>query len=192
MAVKAKAGKGFYEYPENGEKHLWPELTNLFPPNLEQPSQQDLVDRLMFIQANESAKCYQEDVVRSVADTNVGSIFGWGFAPQHGGTLQFINSMGAKKFVERSRELAEQYGDRFSPAQIVVDMAEKARSLLMPNTASSTAGQSTLNQMADCLQGLRVVDLTRNLPGPLRPVCLPIWEQISSRLSPKMAILPAH
>ena len=64
-------------------------------------------------------------MVRSVADTNVGSIFGWGFAPQHGGTLQFINEMGAKKFVERSRELAEQYGERFAPAQIVVDMAEK-------------------------------------------------------------------
>ena len=31
----------------------------------------------------------------------------------------------------------------------------------MPNSATST-----LNQMADCLQGLRVVDLTRNLPGP--------------------------
>jgi len=118
-------GKGFYEYPENGEKYLWPELTNLFPPAAEQPSQQDLVDRMMFIQANESAKCYQENVVRSVADTNVGSIFGWGFAPQHGGTLQFINSMGAKKFVERSRELAEKYGERFAPAQIVVDMAEK-------------------------------------------------------------------
>ncbi|WP_131667355.1 3-hydroxyacyl-CoA dehydrogenase NAD-binding domain-containing protein [Psychrobacter pygoscelis] len=120
-----KVGKGFYDYPENGEKHLWPELINLFPPKDEQPSQQDLIDRMMFIQANESAKCYQENVVRSVADTNVGSIFGWGFAPQHGGTLQFINEMGAKKFVERSRELAEQYGERFAPAQIVVDMAEK-------------------------------------------------------------------
>lgn len=120
-----KVGKGFYDYPENGEKHLWPELTNLFPPKDEQPSQQDLVDRMMFIQANESAKCYQENVVRSVADTNVGSIFGWGFAPQHGGTLQFINAMGAKKFVERSRELAAQYGERFAPAQIVVDMAER-------------------------------------------------------------------
>jgi 3-hydroxyacyl-CoA dehydrogenase/enoyl-CoA hydratase/3-hydroxybutyryl-CoA epimerase len=120
-----KVGKGFYDYPANGEKRLWPELTNLFPPAAEQPSQQDLVDRMMFIQANESAKCYQENVVRSVADTNVGSIFGWGFAPQHGGTLQFINSMGAKKFVERSRELAEKYGERFAPAQIVVDMAEK-------------------------------------------------------------------
>lgn len=120
-----KVGKGFYDYPANGEKRLWPELTNLFPPAAEQPSQQDLVDRMMFIQANESAKCYQENVVRSVADTNVGSIFGWGFAPQHGGTLQFINSMGVKKFVERSRELAEKYGERFAPAQIVVDMAEK-------------------------------------------------------------------
>lgn len=118
-------GKGFYEYPENGERHLWPELTNLFPTSAEQPSQQDLVDRLMFIQVNESAKCFEEGVVRSVADTNVGSIFGWGFAPQHGGTLQFVNAMGADKFVVRSRELAKQYGERFEPAQILVDMAAK-------------------------------------------------------------------
>ncbi|MFZ2554872.1 3-hydroxyacyl-CoA dehydrogenase NAD-binding domain-containing protein [Psychrobacter sp. BF1] len=118
-------GKGFYEYPENGERHLWPELTNLFPTSAEQPSQQDLVDRLMFIQVNESAKCFEEGVVRSVADTNVGSIFGWGFAPQHGGTLQFVNAMGADKFVARSRELAKQYGERFEPAQILVDMAAK-------------------------------------------------------------------
>ena len=120
-----KVGKGFYDYPENGEKHLWSELTNLFPPVAEQPSQQDLVDRLMFIQVNESAKCYEEDVVRSVADTNIGSIFGWGFAPQHGGTLQFVNAMGADKFVARSRELAKQYGERFEPAKILVEMAEK-------------------------------------------------------------------
>ncbi len=120
-----KVGKGFYDYPENGEKHLWSELTNLFPPVAEQPLQQDLVDRLMFIQVNESAKCYEEDVVRSVADTNVGSIFGWGFAPQHGGTLQFVNAMGAAKFVARSRELAEKYGDRFEPANILIEMAKK-------------------------------------------------------------------
>jgi 3-hydroxyacyl-CoA dehydrogenase/enoyl-CoA hydratase/3-hydroxybutyryl-CoA epimerase len=79
----------------------------------------------MFIQANESAKCYEENVVRSVADTNIGSIFGWGFAPQHGGTLQFINAMGVSAFVERSRELAAKYGERFEPAQILLDMAAK-------------------------------------------------------------------
>lgn len=120
-----KVSKGFYDYPENGEKHLWTELTDLYPTTDEQPSQQDLVDRLLYVQANETAKCYEENVVRTVADANIGSIFGWGFAPNQGGTLQFINSVGVDKFVERSRELAKKHGERFAPAQILVDMAEK-------------------------------------------------------------------
>lgn len=122
-----KVGKGFYDYPESGEKHLWPELTEHYPTAEEQPSQQDLVDRLLYVQANETAKCYEENVVRSVADANVGSIFGWGFAPNQGGTLQFINSIGVNKFVERSRELAAAYGERFEPAKILVEMAEKGQ-----------------------------------------------------------------
>ena len=120
-----KVAKGFYDYPENGEKHLWPELTELYPTTDEQPSQQDLVDRLLYVQANETAKCFEENVVRTVADANVGSIFGWGFAPNQGGTLQFINSVGVDKFVARSRELASKYGERFAPAQILVEMAQK-------------------------------------------------------------------
>lgn len=63
--------------------------------------------------------------VRSVADANIGAIFGWGFAPHHGGTLQFINAMGLEAFITYSRELAEQYGERFQPAQLVLDMAAK-------------------------------------------------------------------
>lgn len=122
-----KVGKGFYDYPENSEKRLWPELTELYPTKEEQPSQQDLVDRLLYVQANETAKCYEENVVRSVADANIGSIFGWGFAPNQGGTLQFINSVGVKKFVERSRELAATYGERYEPANILVEMAEKGQ-----------------------------------------------------------------
>lgn len=122
-----KVGKGFYDYPENGEKRLWPELTELYPTKEDQPSQQDLVDRLLYVQANETAKCYEENVVRSVADANIGSIFGWGFAPNQGGTLQLINSVGVKKFVERSRELAAAYGERYEPANILVEMAEKGQ-----------------------------------------------------------------
>lgn len=120
-----KVSKGFYDYPENGEKQLWSELTELYQTTDEQPSQQDLVDRLLYVQANETAKCYEENVVRTVADANIGSIFGWGFAPNQGGTLQFINSVGVDKFVARSRELAQKYGARFEPAQILVAMAAK-------------------------------------------------------------------
>ena len=117
-----KTGKGLYDY-DGRDKALWPELTQLYPTAATQPSQQELIDRLMFAQANEAARCFEENVVRSVADGNIGSIFGWGFAPFHGGALQFINAMGAARFVERSRELAERHGARFAPAAIVVKQA---------------------------------------------------------------------
>ena len=122
--IGKKAGKGFYDYGDDG-KQLWPELTRMFPVATRQPEQRELIDRLMFAQANESARCMQEGVLRSSADGNIGSIFGWGFAPFQGGTLQFINAMGAKAFVARSRELAARHGPRFEPAAIVVKMAEE-------------------------------------------------------------------
>ena len=119
-----KVGKGFYDYPEGGEKQLWPGLSNLFPVADTQPTQQELIDRFMFIQANETARCYEENVINSIADANIGSIFGWGFAPHHGGTLQFINAYGVDNFVARSQQLAERYGERFTPAQVLVAMAK--------------------------------------------------------------------
>ncbi len=124
--IGKKAGKGFYDWGDDG-KQLWPELTKMYPPKPEQPEQRELIDRLMFAQANEAARCYEEKVLRSVADGNIGSIFGWGFAPFQGGALQFINAMGPKKFVERARELAKKYGARFEPAGVVVRMAGEGK-----------------------------------------------------------------
>ncbi len=121
--IGKKAGKGFYDWGDDG-KTLWPELTKLYPTAAQQPEQRELIDRLMFAQANEAARCYEEGVLRSVADANIGSIFGWGFAPFHGGALQFINAMGAKTFVSRARELAARHGSRFEPAAVVVRQAE--------------------------------------------------------------------
>jgi 3-hydroxyacyl-CoA dehydrogenase/enoyl-CoA hydratase/3-hydroxybutyryl-CoA epimerase len=122
--IGKKSGQGFYDYAGK-DKSLWPGLLEVYPPKLDQPTQQELVDRLLYAQANEAARCFEEKVVRSVADTNIGSIFGWGFAPNQGGALQFINAVGAQRFVERARELAQAYGPRFEPAQVVVNMAQE-------------------------------------------------------------------
>ena len=117
-----KVGQGLYDY-EEGDKQLWPELAQRYPVAAQQPEQRELIDRLMFAQANEAARCFEEGVLRSVADANIGSIFGWGFAPFHGGALQFINAMGAPAFVARARELAARFGPRFEPAAVVLRQA---------------------------------------------------------------------
>ena len=129
--VGKKVGRGFYDWPGEaggGDKQLWPGLAELFPTAVQQPEQRELIDRLMFAQANEAARCFDEGVLRSAADANIGSIFGWGFAPFHGGALRFIDAMGAKRFVERARELASRHGARFEPAAGVVALADSGRS----------------------------------------------------------------
>lgn len=125
--IGKKAGQGFYDWPaegERGEKRLWAGLAGLFPLVADQPAQQELIDRLLYAQANEAVRCLDEGVLRSVADGNVGSILGWGFAPFQGGALQFVNSVGPARFVARARELAARHGARFEPAAGAVALAE--------------------------------------------------------------------
>ncbi|MDQ1257167.1 MAG: 3-hydroxyacyl-CoA dehydrogenase / enoyl-CoA hydratase / 3-hydroxybutyryl-CoA epimerase [Candidatus Hydrogenedentes bacterium] len=119
------AGAGFYEYPSDGKKFLWPELGTLFPPKGVELPQSEMIDRMMFAQCIETARCYEEGILTSVADANIGSVFGWGFAPFKGGSLQFINDYGVRDFVHRATELAGKYGDRFSPPSLLVKMADK-------------------------------------------------------------------
>lgn len=114
------AGKGFYEYPAGGRKHLWPELGVRFGREDASIAVEDVRDRLLFIQAIETVRCLEENVLLSTADANVGSIFGIGFAAWTGGALQFINQYGVSSFVARSRYLAEQYGERFAPPPLLL------------------------------------------------------------------------
>ena len=118
------AGAGFYEYPKDGKKHLWEGLRQQFPLK-EQLSEHEMVERLLFVQAIDTVRCVEENVLRSVADANIGSIFGWGFSPFNGGTLQFINGYGLDKFVKRAAEYEAKYGERFAVPQLLKDKAAK-------------------------------------------------------------------
>jgi 3-hydroxyacyl-CoA dehydrogenase / enoyl-CoA hydratase / 3-hydroxybutyryl-CoA epimerase len=109
------AGAGFYEYPEEkgAKKYLWPELKRLF----EEPgiswNMQDLKDRLLYRQAVETARCLSENVLTTVHDANIGSIFGIGFPAWTGGAMQFIYGTGIDAFCERAAQLADKYGPGF-------------------------------------------------------------------------------
>jgi 3-hydroxyacyl-CoA dehydrogenase/enoyl-CoA hydratase/3-hydroxybutyryl-CoA epimerase len=124
-------GAGFYEYDENGKRlGLWSGLAEHFPVTVEDPEFQDLKDRLLFIESIETVKCFDEGVIGSTAEANIGSIFGIGYPPATGGAAQFINGyagfagVGVQAFVARARELAATYGDRFQPPASLVAKAE--------------------------------------------------------------------
>jgi 3-hydroxyacyl-CoA dehydrogenase / enoyl-CoA hydratase / 3-hydroxybutyryl-CoA epimerase len=122
-----KNGKGFYDYPQNGPKRLWPGLAELQPKKLD-PDSLDvatLEQRLLAIQALESARCIEENVVTDVREADVGSILGFGFAPFTGGTISYIDGMGAKAFVDLCDKFAKTYGERFKPGKLLIDMAKK-------------------------------------------------------------------
>jgi 3-hydroxyacyl-CoA dehydrogenase/enoyl-CoA hydratase/3-hydroxybutyryl-CoA epimerase len=125
------AGGGFYEYHEGTRTGLWPELVMHFgghgAPRI---PFEDIGERMLFAEAIESVKCFDEGVLRTVPDANIGSIFGIGFPPWTGGVLQYINSYGLAEFVARARGLAASYGQRFEPPASLVARAESGEQYL--------------------------------------------------------------
>jgi 3-hydroxyacyl-CoA dehydrogenase / enoyl-CoA hydratase / 3-hydroxybutyryl-CoA epimerase len=122
-----KNGKGFYDYPERGEKRLWLGLADLQAAKLDPDTIDvaELKDRLLGIQALETARCFEEGVLTDVREADVGSILGFGFAPFSGGTLSYIDMMGTARFVARCEELSMKCGPRFKPSPLLLDMAAK-------------------------------------------------------------------
>lgn len=124
-----KNGKGYYDYPTDGsKKKLWPGLGDIVkvavdecPPDL----RDELKKRLLYIQALETARCFEEGVIESPRDADVGSILAWGFAPYTGGTVSLMDLMGIDRFVAECDALAQKYGERFKPPALLRDMAAK-------------------------------------------------------------------
>ena len=122
-------GGGFYDYPaeKGAKKTLWPQLKTLF----EKPGVawdiQDVKDRLLYRQAVETARCLSENVLTTVHDANIGSIFGIGFPAWTGGAMQFIYSTGVEQFMQRADELASRFGPGFALTDAVRETIRKHR-----------------------------------------------------------------
>ncbi len=113
LGKKTKAG--FYEYPDEAPKHLWPGLADLYPTADQQPTLDEVKTRLLYRQAIEAVRCFEENVVRTKLDADLGSILGWGFPSYTGGTLSFVDFVGLDTFVTTCDRLADTYGERFRP-----------------------------------------------------------------------------
>src|SRR3954471_8957015 len=126
-------GAGFYDYDENGSRgSIWPGLAELFPVAEKQLPLRDIKDRMLFAEALETAKCFEEGVIESSAAANIGSIMGIGFPPMTGGAAQFMagyqdpanpdGPIGLAAFLERADQLAAAYGPRFEATPWLRDL----------------------------------------------------------------------
>ncbi|MBY6243543.1 3-hydroxyacyl-CoA dehydrogenase NAD-binding domain-containing protein [Methylosinus sp. Sm6] len=125
-----KNGKGFYDYPAVGKKSLWPGLSALADTPLDPDTidVEELKQRLLVVQAVEAARTLFEGVVDDPREADVGSILGFGFAPFTGGTLSYIDGLGAAAFVAICDAFAAKFGERFAPPRGLREMAEKGQS----------------------------------------------------------------
>ena len=138
-----KNGKGFYDYPESGgEKTLWHGISAIVKAattEAEPDVAEHLKTRLLYRQAVEAARCFDEGVVTDPRDADVGAILGWGFAPWTGGPMSLIDGVGVAAFVAACDALAKQYGDRFDPPPGLRAMAAKGQGYYGPAPSKAAA-----------------------------------------------------
>ncbi|MDL9935174.1 3-hydroxyacyl-CoA dehydrogenase NAD-binding domain-containing protein [Gordonia sp. ABSL1-1] len=128
-----KDGAGFYDYDEAGKRtQLWPGLREQFKSGTNEIPFEDMKERMLFAEALETVKCFDEGVLTSVEDANIGSIFGIGFPAWTGGVVQYINGYegGVAGFVARAKDLAAKYGSHFEPPASLVEKAAAGVSTL--------------------------------------------------------------
>lgn len=108
-------GAGFYDYADGQRTTLWPGLRTELGATNHDVDLKELSERMLFVESLETWRCFDEGVLTSIPDANIGSIFGIGFPPWTGGVLQYIDGYpgGKAGFVARADELAKKYGVRF-------------------------------------------------------------------------------
>ncbi|RZJ96679.1 MAG: 3-hydroxyacyl-CoA dehydrogenase [Brevundimonas sp.] len=143
-----KNGLGFYDYASK-PKTLWPGLAELAPVTKaidgpEEPGAlsqiEELKTRLLYRQAVEVARCWEEGVIDDPREADLGAILGWGFAPWTGGPISMIDQIGLSAFVETADRLAATYGARFKVPELLRDMAAKGETFygrFAPATAAA-------------------------------------------------------
>lgn len=118
-----KSGRGFYDYAADGSKRIWRELERHFPEAAQQPSVEEVIERLIAIQSIEAVRCLQERIVARPIDADVGALLGWGYPAFRGGPVAWVDTVGAQRFADDARRLAALHGSRFEPPALLLEGA---------------------------------------------------------------------
>lgn len=116
-----KVKKGFRQNAKQVDESIYSLLNITASASL---SADEIAKRCTYMMLNEAARCVDEGIVRNARDADIGAIFGIGFPPFLGGPLRYIDKIGAKSLVAQLSQWAEQHGERYTPCEALVTMAE--------------------------------------------------------------------
>lgn len=126
-----KNKKGFYKYDEKGKKvsgQVDADIYSFYGGNTRKKfDANDIHMRCAMAMVNEAALCLQENIIESPLDGDIGAVFGLGFPPFRGGPFRYIDSVGAQKVVDILNDLTTRFGERFEPAQILLEYAKSGK-----------------------------------------------------------------
>jgi 3-hydroxyacyl-CoA dehydrogenase/enoyl-CoA hydratase/3-hydroxybutyryl-CoA epimerase len=125
-----KNEKGFYRYEDDESKGVDETVYDLLPGGRDRKDvdAEEVKQRCWLAMLNECAYCLEEGIAEEPRDIDIGVIFGLGFPPFRGGILRHADSIGLRKIVDEMNRLADKYGERLEPADILVEKAEKNES----------------------------------------------------------------
>lgn len=121
-----KGKQGFYEYDEKGKRTDVDEsVYQLYPGGTKRTTvpREEIQRRLSLAMVNEAARCFEEGIIRSARDGDIGAVFGIGFPPFRGGPFRHMDAVGIAEVVKQLEALNAKYPGRFAPARVLVEMA---------------------------------------------------------------------
>jgi 3-hydroxyacyl-CoA dehydrogenase/enoyl-CoA hydratase/3-hydroxybutyryl-CoA epimerase len=126
-----KVEKGFYRYGAAVKKGRKEVDTSVYALLGIQPSGRlsydQISNRCMVQMLNEAVRCLEEGIIASARDGDIGAIFGIGFPPFLGGPFRYIDSLGVTALVADLRRYEQQFGERFTPCNLLLSMAEQGK-----------------------------------------------------------------
>ncbi len=125
-----KSKKGFYRYEgvKKGEKPVDKSVYAVLGATGDKPvDAEEIVERCVLPMLNEAARCWDEGLIRSPRDGDIGAVFGIGFPPFLGGPFRYADSLGIANLVAKLEQFRQRSGERFQPADILTRMAREQR-----------------------------------------------------------------
>ena len=125
-----KTGRGWYRYDEQRKATPDPEVIDLIRSTAAGAGipqrtfdDRDIVERCLYALVNEGARIVADGSAQRASDIDVIYANGYGFPSWRGGPMFYADRVGLAAVYERIRQFERDYGDRWTPAPLLAELA---------------------------------------------------------------------